>query len=1340
VKPYLILPILCGPLAAQVTIEEAYVQGGPAALKREFVPYPPSADLDREDANFGTALAVHEDLLAVSLLGQFGEGPSEYPGAVHLYRRTPDGWSEFQKLAPIDVTGGLDFGRSLDFSEDGRWLVVGSFDGAQEFFGGTIPSGVYVYRRNDATERYEFVQKLLPGTAANLGSCSISAKVSGDWIAAGCFSDEQMVMYRWDLTRETWIRTQTIEPTTSGGFGFSGFDLSGSNLVIIPDAGTRTANCFHLDASQNRWVFEQAIATGGGSLDSTLALDSGRLLLPSGSPSYLIYERGAPDGQPVTDGSAWSAATNTFALPGRRIVFSGNYVIGVESDFSFDPDTVGGARPTAAPGIWESLNPPFDDSIYRYFALAADAGTIALRGRSDEELAITEVMTLSADAAQLASDVREKLFYEDAPVPDEAAFAYQRRLYEQDGPSQFLTRFEDFETYYGQVNRDNADAAESILRSIYPDSSGAGLVAIEELFLDLAYGRMAAELIRSKNATFQLNQDRIVGASGDLYFLDAEIATIESALAASTAALNAYLPFLDDTLGVPPIEGRAAGRAIFARHVPGRPLLPAQDPAGNFVTGSSTPLLSGYRDLILIYDSLLHHTRTVSELLYLLIARDGPGDAERALALIGDTKRIVFEQRVLLEGLFPDLLADAPLQEELGFDQLTAGIDTALTDLTAFEQNLDGTINLLGYEPGFLMLVQSTGGAFDSFDSFKTALQSTSSTVSRLTNAVDAQAGAQNAIDNYGRTQDALANEWTRLADSSIIPRLFDIVGVNPGEPGYETPQDNVGSEIWQQFQSIEIARLRIQRNRTEISNLRQKISIEQDRRRRESEINSEISDLIIDYGNQQADITETIGEIEAAQAGAEAASSMFSVEKLNPVGIFFSSVNAGVQVGGELAKGQLEAQKERLAAAQDAEIRDKEDQILGENSRALIRTLLLEMRTLAIDSQEAAVLLRQEGGRLTALFCEKANLERRLDEVSDELASRYFADPSHRLRALGATLEADISFEQARQWMFFALRALEYKWNQPVNVESALAPDGFWNVEDLFKLRNAAELQRMFNDVVAWDESDQRFNRQTLPKADWFSIREDYYGYELLDDRTGEPVLYDAVNPLTDVLEENVDAITAFRYELLQLLEDCDDDAAQELCIRFDTVRQNNFQTNTGDYDGDLFNPLEYLDRIETVRVFVKGNHEKLGPNDTSNTVPISLKYAGTSFIRTESPGTQGVSGDRVAGELVGYPTRFYRSIDNRFRFEEGLEAPGINALKIARERDERSDFAVMPLEETPGILPEAIRVFRERSVAATEWTLNIRISEGAFPNNDLDVNEIDDVLLRIDHRAVTR
>jgi len=947
----------------------------------------------------------------------------------------------------------------------------------------------------------------------------------------------------------------------------------------------------------------------------------------------------------------------------------------------------------------------------------------------------------------------EGLLFPNVPGSEgaDAAFAFQTALYGDDPlkPGPINSLHDQFDTIYGQANRDNADAAEAQLRMFYPSATATQKSEYENLFLDIAYGRAAADLITSKEILRDLNRQRVEAPGGlpSNLFITTEIGIVESALAESAKGLNRYFALLEDDLGVPPIAGEPAGRTIFAKHVPGRTLEAAIAP--------HETILGGYKDLVLLYDLMLHHARTASQLAYLyttLVDPEDPAADDQIRALIGDTQRFVFEQRLLLDALFPQLTEP----ETYGLDILAAGIDAAINELTAFEQNLDGTINLLGYEPDFLLLF-SDDGDISSFEAFSDYLDPAKNSSSPLLRAIETQEDAQTKIGDYGNNQGALEAEFMAIASvstSALIPRLEAIVGVSPGEPGYDTPQDNVGSEIWQQLNSMDIATQRIRRNSAEISNVTQRLHIEWARRAREAGINASLSRLIIDYGNQQASMTEEIGRIEAAQAASDSLTELFEVENIldAPFKLFAGVVNAGVQAGGEVGKGNLEASKERLAATQEAAVRDADDDILEANSKAFAKNILLELNTLVIDSQEAALLFRQEAGRLTSLVGEKEDLERRLAEVNASLTRRYFADPIHRLRAIYSTELANLRFREARQWLFFATRAAEYRWNLPFNKE------GGFSSADLFKLRNAAELKSYFDDLDEWDEATGvgRSGDTNLDHHnDWFSLREDYFGYEQFDDVTGEVLLYDAVNP-SGVPVQGVDGITAFRWALQRLVEDCDDSAGEELCLRFDTLRRNGLSTGQtpADFTGNLFHPDAYLDRIEEFRIVIPGEHQNLATggasqssDDSLNTINAEISYYGSSIIRTEEGGTIADPNNRpdvIRNEFTSYPIRFYRSVGgpDTFQFEEGLIDKQAKALKIDRGRS-LGDFAFDPDPDNrpvtvPG--PPAVRRFGERSVAATGWLLKLTPNNSTDPSDRLQIDKIDDVLLHITHNSVAR
>lgn len=1373
------------PLSARPTIEETLDLADPP-LGASFLPAPTfPAGLDYFETDYGYALAVSGDFAFVGapVIDDWGNGQ---PGAVHVFRRSGDAWSEIQILRPPDASSWMRFGLSIASSVDGSVLVVGSNDARQLTASTEVVSGAYVFLRDPDSLRYRFHQKLVPTGIEVNDRAGNSVDISGDWIVMGAPESDELFgrpfnlnngsahLFRRDPGTGRWVETQKLLPdpdNEEGEFGFT-VRIDGTNLAVAAPEDTSSGRdsgrvyLYRYEEASGLWFPEADFADpndpdlGKQRFGWSMDLAGDRLLAswefsedPQGHTFFFRRDAGTWSQQPTLL-SAYGGGDNTHQTnspySGRMVSQVGNIAVTSGLDIGSSGGTYGDSTSLGEilrheGGSYESVailgdlvvgtTPPASfqspvDATARAEALATDGTTILvsmMARTAGSEVRDPLIAAVAADSTAVLPRIRPLLFYEDAPAsaPEDAAFAYQTLLYEG-GPGSFITRHDLIGSLYGPVNREHADEAEELLRFSYPNATGALVEDYEQLFLDLAYGRAAAQLILSKDTVRNLDTERLEVRT-DL-FLDPEIATLETALEQSTLGLEAYLLLLQDSLGVPPIAGQPAGRSLFARHVPGRELV---SPIDTDADPDSDPdqLLSGYKDLVLIYDSLRHHARTAADLVELLTARDGTGDASTARTLIGDTQRLVFEQRLLLESLFPEL--DEGAREELGLDVLSGSIDAALSDLAAFELNLNGTLNLLGYEPDFLMLIQNQSAIFDSFDSFRAILQQSNSA---LGVAKSNRESGLDAIAAYGNTQDALEAEFTRLADSSnssIITRLTEIVGVPFGEAGYDTPTENVGSEIWQQVQSIEVARLRIQRNTAEISNLRQKVQIEQERRRRESAINSEISDMIIDFGDQQASITEEIGRIEAAQKAADAVASLFSVETV--VKGVVNVVNGAVQAGAEVAKGNLRASKERLAATQDAQIRDKENEILGENSRALIRTTLLEMNTLLIDSQEASLMLRQELGRLTGLYAEQEDLERRLAEVDAELTARYFADPVHRLRALNATELANISFRNARKWLFFAARALEYKWNTPFDLPAAFSSDGrSWSLPDLFRLRNANELDRFFIALVDWDTLVQG-NRTFVGYDDWFSLREDYFGYELNDDLTGDPLFYDVENPATGGIE-NVDAITAFRYALSRLVDDEDNNGFDEIKLRFDTLRQNELDTVTGQFQATFFSPDNYLDRLETIRVVVRGPHQNLAGDDGSNTIPAELSYLGTSVIRNETSGAPLAPDrpDRIVGEFTSYPNRFYRFFASGYQFEEGLTFTSAEALKVLPSRTRSSIEGASE--------PSPIEAFRERSVATSSWVLTLAINPGINPGSRLVIDEIDDVELYILHRAVQR
>src|SRR6185503_14320010 len=73
------------------------------------------------------------------------------------------------------------------------------------------------------------------------------------------------------------------------------------------------------------------------------------------------------------------------------------------------------------------------------------------------------------------------------------------------------------------------------------------------------------------------------------------------------------------------------------------------------VTGNTSPLATGYKDLILLFDLLRDHGRNAATLARLLNARSAPGDVNTAKSLVDDAQKFLHLQGTVLLGIFPNL-------------------------------------------------------------------------------------------------------------------------------------------------------------------------------------------------------------------------------------------------------------------------------------------------------------------------------------------------------------------------------------------------------------------------------------------------------------------------------------------------------------------------------------------------------------------------------------------------------------------------------------------------------------------------------------------------------------
>ncbi len=760
-------------------------------------------------------------------------------------------------------------------------------------------------------------------------------------------------------------------------------------------------------------------------------------------------------------------------------------------------------------------------------------------------------------------------------------------------------------------------------------------------------------------------------------------------------------------------------------------------------TSGAAVLAAGYKDLALIFDVMRDEAQVKKELAKRYALRNLEGDRSKANALISDTLTRHTAAISDIGGILPDWRKNAA--SNVGLEDKYTGWLQAIEELTTTKDFINGDANVLGFQTDFLFLVQSFPGQsedlFDSFDKLLEYLYAGENDTQALTSPLGYALGkyftARAEYDTYLNTQDELREE---LRTQNLAHRkwMFDVLGLDPGNDvdhpadatRYWNPGDNYGSTMWQQERSIEKAAEGLRQNAAQLQNVYNQINTELWRRSQEAQINAEIGDVYITFGDKLASIEEQIGAINAAQAFASQMVELTNAEKhIFSAGFSIAAriANAAAQAGAETGKGFLNGDKQQLAAQENQQVRQLEDQILEANSQALIANLYGEASVIGVASAELALAVVQEMGARQALIDEWHYRESLMRENNQALLGRSFADPVHRLRMRRAMIEAEASFAVAQKWVFFTIRALEYKWNTPFVHSNA---SGDWSMDSVFRSRTGKDLLDLMAAVKDFDGLMQGSSRSD-DRFDWFSFKKDFMGLTPVYDVDGETELKVYAHPLTG---HPATATEVFRAKLEESL----DSATGVITLPFNTFKDNGetfFRGPRRDPDDPsvVLSRGQYLDKIVWMKVNLVGEF------DTSafERVMGSLTYSGGSFLRNARVGLMPdpARPDRIEDEFNRWSTRFWF-------FDSGRPTSDPPVAAGWRSSDEQTteialNLTAQPRQEMPDSVSR-IDVFKERSVACDQWILRIIAEEAGVRR--LDVDQAEDIEILFYHTSKDR
>jgi hypothetical protein len=866
---------------------------------------------------------------------------------------------------------------------------------------------------------------------------------------------------------------------------------------------------------------------------------------------------------------------------------------------------------------------------------------------------------------------------------------------------------------------------------------------LRNTLLDAYYDRAVAEAQFVKVDLARIARYRLglVALGPTEFVINKEIEVATNLLARYEDAFRGYGEMLLDRMGVNVSEydpaapaGLPMGTFIFQQEQPFRNQYAAQwvdeagvirtvpryDPAlgtNGIVDRTNFVMFAAYKDYVMLVSLLRDYARSAAELVPLFGMRGlktpTQHDIQAAYNLIAKVQRETQMQVQWLRSMFPTF--DPGPGDASGFQAAINGLGVGLADLNGFRAFLDGKANLLGFDPNFLVLIKEAPDGTSRFDSYDALVYwigiprggGEPSPFTPLGYASTMFGAAKTSYDSYKAKADQVYEQLDRIA-GTYDARYYEITGWDPAD----TTTDHIlapkqGSELWQADQNIKLSDTRMASMKDQADNLAGTTNLAADIVSLASTKSSRLDTAKQAYFDDTEDTWDTLTYWAAGMAGSQAAydgaADAMSAPWSVTTGIVVAGVvNTAVQAIGAWKTKRGEQDLETAAA--DYEVAQMKLDIPAELAQAKIeqQDRLRGQIALSLESADAEATQAQEIARRAALLRELERSKQQADESDANLADRYYADPIHYLRAQNDMILADQAFREAQRWMFFALRALEFKWNKDF-VISYLSKD--WQVSSVFRLRNYAELLQLANAMEEFNRINLiGFNREAF--TDVISLRNDILA----------PAAGGADGLWLDVdTRQRVTSTNLFRRKLQRMV-----DREGHLVLNLDTFA---LKKDSGVFflgpryraNGTVLSAGKYLDKIDWIKFNVVGSHAPAVRD-------ANLSYGGTCYLRTRVPPCGDPSNPfALPGEYRVFPFYYFRTLDGGVTWQ----------TRKAQEDTVKVAFSNVPGE--PANPDTANQFLKERSVAATAWVLTL-------PAGTFNLNLMDDIEIHVRHLYVSR
>lgn len=242
---------------------------------------------------FGCSVSISSDGATVAV---GAERKTSGRGAVYVFTRSGSSWSQFSKILASDGTGSDYFGNSVSISGDGNYIAAGAVyedDAGQDNNRGAV----YIF--NKVSNVWSQQRKIMPAESAagSIVGYSVSISFDGSVCVMGSHGASVNALlnagcaYIYTRIGTTWTQKARLtnpSPSTNGYFGIS-VSVSGDGTTVVvgchcdDDLAVDSGSTYIYTLSDNVWLWTKITAPSGATLDyfgvSVAASYDGRTVL-----------------------------------------------------------------------------------------------------------------------------------------------------------------------------------------------------------------------------------------------------------------------------------------------------------------------------------------------------------------------------------------------------------------------------------------------------------------------------------------------------------------------------------------------------------------------------------------------------------------------------------------------------------------------------------------------------------------------------------------------------------------------------------------------------------------------------------------------------------------------------------------------------------------------------------------------------------------------------------------------------------------------------------------------------------------------------------------------------